>query len=75
MKVLGAMVMERRATLKRFSMARMDMTSPHGTGDALGKRVTRDSCAAGQEWMVRKNRRVRDGIRVEWEWYARQEIE
>ena len=43
MKVLGAMVMEIRATLRRFSMVKMDMTRGRAWRCLGGMRVTRDS--------------------------------
>jgi hypothetical protein len=42
MKVLGAMVMETSARLKRFSMAKMDILSPAGTERCLEPARDRD---------------------------------
>lgn len=61
MKVLGAMVMEIRATLRRFSMVKMDMT-PGGAWRCLnGMRVTRDSSqVVKNEWATDTGESERD---------------
>ena len=46
MKVLGAMVMEIRATLRRFSTVKRDMTQGRAWRCLGGMRVTRDSSLA-----------------------------
>jgi hypothetical protein len=66
MKVLGAMVMETSARLKRFSMAKMDILSPAGTERCLEPARDRDGegVTGEREWMAAVDRR-REGEKRE----------